>query len=161
MAIPYIDKGRVVDLSGNDIICRNILTAAAIGGAGFKCLYGNGATPTSVTTTTSTYTIANMLTGVIVNSNAGAVTATLDTAANIVAGINSASAGSNVGDMVTFELINGGNTSGVITVGAGTGGTFDANVPAANRTVAINLARTIFIRLTNVTPGSEAYAIYM
>src|SRR6266849_9332660 len=100
MATAYVDKARTVDLSGNDIICRNILTAASIGGAGFKWLGCNGSTPSSVTTTTSTYTIANMLAGVIVNSNAGAVTATLDTAVNIVAGVNGASAGANVGDLI-------------------------------------------------------------
>lgn len=161
MAIPYIDKGRTIDMSGNDIICRNILTAAPTGAAGFKWLGCNGATPSSVTTTTSTYTVANMLAGVIVNANAGAVTATLDTAANIVAGVNGSSAGANIGDLITFELINGGSASGAITVNTGTGGTFATNVPAANQVVAINLAKTVFVRLTNVTLGSEAYQVYM
>lgn len=156
-----VNKSQTVDYSGSDIICRNILTAAPIGGSGTKWLGTNGTIPPSVTTTTSTYTAANMLAGVIVNSAATAVTATLDTAANLVAAVNTASAGANIGDMVSFELVNGGNTSGAITVGAGTGGTFDTNVPAANKVIAINLAKTIFVRLTNVTPGSEAYVIYM
>ena len=156
-----VNKALTVDLSGQDIICRNILTSALVGGAGFKWLGTNGTTPPSVTTTTSTYTAANILAGVVVNSAATAVTATIDTAANLVAAVNGSSAGANIGDMLSFELINGGSSSGAITVGAGSGGAFDANVPAANKVVAINLAKTIFIRLTNVTLGSEAYVIYM
>jgi len=156
-----VNKAQTIDLSGNDIIVRNVLSAASSGSTGFKWLGTNGTTPPSVTTTTSTYTAANMLSGVIVNSAATAVTATLDTAANIVAAVNSASSGANIGDMISFELVNGGSSSGAITVGAGTGGAFDANVPAANKAVAINLAKTIFVRLTNVTPASEAYVIYM
>jgi len=157
-----VDKSKTIDMSGNDLIVKQILTnSVSAGGTGFKWLGGNGTTPSSVTTTSTTVTAASMLAGVFVNANAGAVTATLDTAANIVAAVNSASAGANVGDMISFELINGGSSSGAITLGAGTGGTFDTNVPAANKVVAINLAKTIFIRLTNVTAGSEAYVVYM
>lgn len=151
---------QAVDLAGMDIICRNIQSAGnTTNGTGFKYLGGNGTTPSSVTTTSSTYTAANMLAGIIVNSNAGAVTGTLDTATNIVNAINAASSGANVGDIISFELINGGNTSGAITVGAGAGGTFDTNVPAANKVIAINLAKTIFVRITNVT--TPAYVVYM
>ena len=157
MAIPYIAKDRQIDLSGNDIICRNIMTAAATGGAGFKQLWGNGNAPLSNTSTSFTITIANMLTGIVVNNSAGA-TVTLDTAANIVAGVNTASAGANVGDMVAFEF--SANT-GTSTIGTGTGGTFDTNVTAGAKVIAIAGAKTIFVRLTNVTPGSEAYVVYM
>lgn len=154
------NPAQAVDLAGMDILCRTVQTSSSTtGGTGFKFLGGNGTTPSSVTTTTSTYTAANMLAGVIVNSNAGAVTATLDTATNIIAAINAVSSGANVGDIISFELINGGSTSGTITVGAGTGGTFDANVPAANKAVGINLAKTVFVRITNVT--TPAYVIYM
>lgn len=157
-----VNPAQIIDLGGNDVICRNILqTSPAPGNSGFKWLGGNGVTPSSVTTTTSTYLAAAMLSGLIVNSAATAVTATLDTAANIVKAVNAASAGANIGDIISFEIINGGSSSGAITVGAGTGGTFDTNVPAANKVCAINLARTIFIRLTNVTAGSEAYVVYM
>lgn len=158
MAISAIvDKGRIVDLSGNDIICRNIMTAAVIGGSGFKQLFGNGAAPLSNTSTSFTITAANMLTGIVVNNSAGA-TATLDTAALVVAGVNAASAGANVGDIVAFEV--SANT-GTTTIAAGSGGAFDANVTAGAKVIAIAAAKTIFVRLTNVTPGSEAYVIYM
>lgn len=155
-----VNPAGTIDMGGNDVICRNILTAStAVGGTGFKWLSGNGAQPSSVTTTTSTYLAASMLGGIIVNSAATAVTATLDSATNIVNALNAVSAGAVIGDVITFELINGGSSTGAITVGAGTGGTFDANVPAANRVVAINLAKTIFIRITNVT--TPAYVVYM
>lgn len=154
---PFLDKARQIDMSGNDIICRNVLTAAATGGAGFKQLFGNGAAPLSSTSTSLTLTAANMLTGIVVINSAGS-TATLDTAANIVTGVNTASAGSNIGDIVAFEV--SANT-GTVTIAAGTGGTFDTNVVAASRIIAIAGAKTVFVRLTNVTPGSEAYVIYM
>lgn len=148
------------DLSGNDVIVNSIaVNSSTAGGTGAKMLFGNGSAPVSVTTTTSTYTAANMLSGIIVNSAATSVAATLDTAANVVAAIKAAYSTCNIGDTVIFELINGGSSSGAITVGAGTGGTFDANDPAANKAVAINTARTIFVRVTAV--GTPAYVIYM
>jgi len=153
-----VNKGQTFDMSGNDIICRNILTASAsAGGTGFKQLWGNGNAPLSNTSTSFTLTIANMLTGIVINNSAGA-TATLDTAANIVNGVNAASAGAVVGDVVAFEV--SANT-GTTTIAAGTGGTFDTNVTAGAKTIAIASAKTVFVRLTNVTPGAEAYVIYM
>lgn len=152
----------LLDLAGNDVVVNSIVTGAATpGSAGSKTINGNGKAVVSVTTTTSTYTAANILSGVIVNSAATAVTATLDTAVAIVATVKSAYGYASVGDLIEFELINGGSSSGAITLGGGTGGAFDTNVATANKTVAINTARTIFIRLTNVTSGSEAYVIYM
>lgn len=149
-----------LDLSGNNLIVNSIATnSTTAGGTGAKLLLGNGASPVSVTTTTSAYSAANMLSGVIVNSAATAVTATLDTAANVVSAIQSTYGSCNIGDLIDFELINGGNTSGAITVGAGSGGAFDTNVPTANKTVAINTARTIFVRITAV--GTPAYVVYM
>lgn len=157
MAIPYIDKGRVVDLSGNDIICRNILVAGPVGSSGFKQLFGNGLAPISSTSTSITLTAANILTGILIVNSAGS-TVTLDTAVNIVAAVNNSSAGANIGDVIAFEA--SANT-GTITIAAGTGGTFDTNVVAAARIIPISGAKTVFLRLTNVTLGSEAYAIYM
>lgn len=154
-----VDKSKTVDMSGNDVIVRNILTASAsVGGTGFKQLWGNGNAPLSSTSTSLTVTSANMLTGIIISNGASGVTATLDTAANLVAAVNSASAGAVVGDVVAFEI--SANTSAV-TVAAGTGGTFDTNVVAAAKTIAAAGAKTVFVRLTNVTPSSEAYVIYM
>jgi hypothetical protein len=125
------DKGKTVDFSNNDVIVNSIVLSD--GGVTGRVITANNSAPVSVTTTTSTYTAANLLTGIIVNSAATAVTATLDTAANIVAAVNSGyPQGANVGDLIVCEIINGGSSTGAITVGAGTGGTFDTNVPAAN-----------------------------
>lgn len=149
-----------LDLGGNDLIVNSITTNSVGNGiTGFKLLLGNGTSPVSVTTTTSTYTAANMLSGIVVNSAAAAVTATLDTVTNIIAAIKAAYGTCNVGDTIDFELINGGSSLGAITVGAGTGGTFDANIATLNKTVAINTARTIFVRISNVS--TPAYVIYM
>lgn len=154
--------GLLLDLGGSDLVVNSIATgSSAPASSGSKVISGNGKAVTSVTTTTSTYLAANILAGVIVNSAATAVTATLDTAANIVAAVKSAYGTANIGDLISFELVNGGSSSGAITLGAGSGGTFDANVAAANKVVAINLAKTIYIRLTAVVSGSEAYVVYM
>src|SRR6267154_3122423 len=102
MAIPYIDKGRVVDLSGNDVVCRNILVAGPTGSSGFKQLFGNGLAPVSSTSTSITLTAANILTGILVVNSAGS-TVTLDTAVALVAAVNNSSAGANIGDVIAFE----------------------------------------------------------
>ncbi len=153
-----VDKTKTIDMSGNDIICRNILTASPIaGGTGFKQLWGNGTAPTSNTSTSFTITAAILLGGVLINNSAGA-TATMDTAANIVAAVNGATAGAVIGDMIAIEI--SANT-GTTTVAAGTGGTFDTNVTAGAKVIAVASAKTVFVRLTNVTAGTEAYVIYM
>lgn len=154
-----LDKGRIIDLANNDVIVRNILTASTVpGNTGFKQLFGNGTVPTSNTTTSLTVTAAMLLGGILISNGASAVTATFDTAVNIVAAVNAASAGANVGDVVGIEI--SANTSAV-TVAAGTGGTFDANVTAGAKAIALSTAKTVFVRLTNVTAGAEAYVIYM
>lgn len=154
-----VDTTKQVDLSGEDIVINSVCFSAGPGQSRTRVIDLNGQAPSSVTTTTSTYTAAQMAAGIIVNSAATAVTATLDSAANIVSYLNTNTAGAQVGDIITFELINGGSSTGAITVGAGSGGTFDTNVPAANKVVAINLARTVFVRVTNIS--SPAYTIYM
>lgn len=106
---------------------------------------------------TSTLLTEQLLTGIITQSPSTGNTSTFDTAANIVAGVNKISAGAVIGDMVTVLLINGNGTN-AITLAAGSGGGFDTN--QANRTVPVNTSKYVWIRLTNVTPGSEAYVIY-
>lgn len=154
------DLSRVIDLSANDIKVNSIL--ASDGGVTSRVQFGNGVAPTSVTTTSTTITAAILLGGVLVNSAATAVTATLDTAANVVASVNTNyPAGAIVGDTFAIEVINGGSSTGALTIATGTGGTFDANVATANKTIAINAAKTVIVRLSNVTIGSEAYVVYM
>lgn len=105
-----------------------------------------------------TYSAAQLLTGTIIRDpNGGSRSDSLDTAANIVA----AMPGCKVGDTITCYLVNGADAAETITVGAGSGGTFDANQIAASRIVIQNTSKTIKIRLTNVGSGTEAYAVCM
>jgi predicted RecA/RadA family phage recombinase len=104
-----------------------------------------------------TLTAAELLGGIVVADCAGAGrTYTLPTAALLVA----AMPGVQVGDIVRFLLVNGSDAAEAITLAAGTGGAFDANQTAASRTVVQNDSKFVHIRITNVTPSSEAYVVY-
>lgn len=154
-----VDPSRQVNLDGDDVAMNALMYAFGSSNIPVHVFNCNGSAPSSVTTTSTTVLAAQILAGIFVNSAASAVTLTLDSATNIVNYLNTNTSGANVGDILQLELINGGNTSGAITVGAGSGGGFDTNVPAANKTVAINTAKTVFIRITNVS--TPAYVIYM
>jgi hypothetical protein len=124
---------------------------------GVNWIDGSG-TPVSATPgATVTVTAANLLTGIITYSPSTGNTATFDTAANIVAAVNGATAGAVVGDYVSTLIVNGNGTN-AITLAAGSGGNFDTN--QSTRTIPANTSKWVIFRLTNVTPGSEAYMIY-
>lgn len=114
--------------------------------------------PASYGTGAQTYTAANLLNQVIVHDGTGNATATLATAAQLANALRANSNPLTIGDTIMSEIVNGG--SGTITIAAGTGGGFDTNQLAASRTIAANTSKTLFIRMTNVTPGSEAYVVY-
>lgn len=104
-----------------------------------------------------TYTAAQMLGGIIVRDPNGAGrTDVLPTAALLVAAIP----GAAVGDIIKTQIINGADAAEVLTLSAGAGGAFDANQTAASQVIGQNNSKTITIRLTNVTPASEAYVVY-
>ena len=158
-------KSSQVDMSGLDLVVRSIQSGATAGTQGFHSNTFpilNGVAPRSLTGTTITLGAADILAGLIVNNNAGAVTLTTDTAANIITALNTATASNaNVGDVYACTIINGGNTAGVITCNAGTGCTFDTNAVAADRAIAINTSKQLYFRLTNVTAGAEAITLYI
>lgn len=104
-----------------------------------------------------TYTPSDLLGGTIVHDGTGGVTATLPTAALLVRAIPS---GGRVGDTLYCLITNGANVSGAITLAVGSGGSFDANQGGGSRTIAFGNSKTVQIRITNSTPGSEAYVIY-
>lgn len=105
-----------------------------------------------------TYTAAQILGGVISRDCAGAGRSdVLPTAALLVAAVS----GAKVGQTFFTYIVNGSDAAETLTIGAGTGGTFDVNQTAASRVVPQNGSKIITIRLTNVTPGSEAYAVVM
>lgn len=115
--------------------------------------------PSSVATAgAGTVTVAHLLSGIYVRDCAGAGrTDTLPTAAEIVAAIP----GAKVGDIISVLIVNGSDAAEAITIAAGTGGGFDANQTAASRVVEQNSSKTMKIRLTNVTPTTEAYVVYL
>jgi len=100
--------------------------------------------------TTATLTAAQLLGGMINSAPAGAITLTLPTAANLVAGI----AGAAVGDSfdVTIENTSGGANTITLAAGGATlrGGT----------SVAQNKSALIRILITNVGSGTEAYTAH-
>jgi hypothetical protein len=136
-------------------------TTIALNPLGTLVLGPSGATPISTTPgATSTITFPQLQVGFVIQAPSAGNTSTLDTAVNIVGGMNAITAGAQIGDIIPCYLGNGSPTN-TITVAAGSGGTFDTNQPAAARVVAVNSSRWIYIRLTNVTSGSEAYVVYV
>ena len=110
----------------------------------------------TVTTTdtvgVTTYTIAQMLGGLILRDPNGAGRADLvSTAALAVAGIK----GAKVGDSFEFTIRNTANGAETITVTTATGCTLSGTM-----TIAQNYSKRFLARLDNVTSGSEAYSIY-
>lgn len=124
---------------------------------GINYIDGIGSPISTAPGASSTLLAEQLLTGIITQSPSTGNTSTFDTAVNIVAAINKVTAGAVVGDYLTFLLING-NATNAITLAAGVGGGFDTN--QATRIIAVNTSRYCWLRLTNVTPGSEAYVVY-
>lgn len=99
-----------------------------------------------------TLTPAEVIGGVIDGVPTGAATYTLPTAADLVAGMP----GCKVGDMFEFIVTNNSGGANTITMAANaSGGTGDGTL-----TVAQNVVRKFAVRITNVTPSSEAYTLY-
>jgi hypothetical protein len=118
-----------------------------------------GPAPASISTASAvTYTAAQMLGGIIVRDPNGASRSdVLPTAALLVAAVS----GAIVGDRIVTRIINGADAAETITVTVGTGGAFDANQTSASQVIGQNTSKDCIIRLTVVTPGSEAYVVYL
>lgn len=116
----------------------------------------NTPVPASYAAGAQTYLPADLLGQIIVHDGTGSSTATLPTAALLVAAIPSC----RVGDTVECLIINGANASGTITLAGGTGGTFDTNQGGGSKIIAFGSSKYVNIRVTNTTPGSQAYVIY-
>ncbi len=100
--------------------------------------------------TTATLTAAQLLGGFINSAPAGAVTLTLPTAANMVAGIK----GAQVGDAFECSIENTSGGANTITLAAG-GATLRGGTSVAQNKSAI--LRGV---ITNVTASSEAYTVH-
>lgn len=122
-----------------------------------RLIRGEGAATTYATAGNITYTAAEILGGIIVRDPAGAGRSdVLPTAALLVAALP----GATVGDVIECLIVNGADAAEAITLGAGSGGAFDANQTATARVINQFFSKTIRIRLTNVTGGAEAYVVY-
>lgn len=153
-----IVNSQMVNEAGMDSIVNNTRVRATTSNPlGTNWIDGSGTPISTAPGATVTISAANLLTGVITYSPSTGCTATFDTAANIVAAVNSNTAGAVVGDYISALIVNGNGTN-AITLAAGSGGGFDTN--QATRTIPVNTSKWVLIRLTNVTFGSEAYLIY-
>lgn len=104
-----------------------------------------------------TYLNTDILGGIILRDPNGADRVdVLPTAALLVALLR----GEEIGDVINVVIMNCA-AANKITVSAGAGGAFDANIPAAAKDIALSTSKVVRIRLTNITAGSEAYVVYM
>lgn len=123
-----------------------------------RLIRGEGAPTSDATTGARTYTAAEILGGSIVRDTNGASRSdVLPTAALLVAALP----GATVGDIIECLIVNGADANEVLTIGAGSGGGFDANQTSASRVIPQNASKLLRIRLTNVTASSEAYVAYL
>jgi len=108
-----------------------------------------------------TYTAADILGGLIVRDPNGAGrTDVLPTAALLVAAVAAAFGSAEVGQRLQVHIINGADAAEAITIQEGTGGGWDANQVSA-KTIPQNTSKDVYIELTNVSSGSEAYVAYI
>jgi hypothetical protein len=136
--MPLKDSTRDQDVLAKSFISRPTVTSDATAGA-------------------RTYTAAEILGGIIVRDCAGAGRSdVLPTAALLVAAMEKP----RIGDVLRVYIVNGSDAAEAITIGAGTGGTFNANQTATSRVIPQNASKDICIQITGVAPGSEAYVVY-
>lgn len=123
-------------------------------------LWFNGfGTPRTLSTSAAvTLSAGDLLTGIITINPGAAVTATFDTATNLLTACNSISSGVQIGDVISCLIVNGVTATNAITLASGTGGSFDTN--QLNTTIPAATSKWVQLRFTNVTPGSVAYTIY-
>ncbi len=107
-----------------------------------------------------TYQPSDLIGGTIVHDGTGGVTATLPSAAQMRTALSQFGRPCRVGDTIYCLITNGANAAGAITLALGAGGAFDANQGGGSRTIPFGTSKTVQLRMTNVTPGAEAYTIY-
>lgn len=123
------------------------------------CMWFNGfGAPRSLSTSSAvTISAGDLLTSIITINPGAAVTATFDTATNMVNVCNTISSGVQVGDVISCLIVNGATAANTITLQLGTGGSFDTN--QLNTTIPSGTSKWVQVRFTNVTT-SPAYTVY-
>ena len=109
----------------------------------------------TVAEATTTLFTAEMVLGGMINYDpaGGASTATLPTAALLVAALGDAAV---IGTSFRLTFIHGGSTSEVVTLAAGDGNTLAPTTQAFDGAEALN----VLVRIDNITSGSEAVTYY-
>lgn len=145
--------------AGLDVVLGNarVRSTATQGTNPLGTMYMQGSgTPTVFTTGAQTMTAAQLLTGIIVGAPTTAVAYTFDTAANIYAAMNAASAGVQVGDYLECLLCNDATAANTITPTASTGVTIQRSTNAA---VAGGVSVLMTLRCTAVGT-SPTFTVY-
>jgi hypothetical protein len=132
-------------------------TSYASSTLGANWISGFGTPRTGAASGAQTLQVNDLLTGIITFTPQSTVTLAIDTAANLVNGVNQISAGAVIGDVIQCLLCNGSAASSM-SLSTNTGVTFDTN--QSNTTIASGLSRVIYVRLTGVKGGSEAAVVY-
>lgn len=141
-----VDNSRIEDRSGDDVVVNTLRYAPSKGSQGYNVIDNQGGGVTTVSATSATLTLAVMTGGFVVTTNASATTLTFDTAANIIAALNSTTSGAQIGDTIIFTV--GCKGAGGTTVALATGVT---NPNGVSLTVATNIQRQFILTVTGVS----------
>lgn len=147
-----VNLSNVIDMSGMDQTVAANRFSTNVGQIGPRVIDVNGQTPIVVSGTSATLTTANLMTGLIISTNAGATTLTTDTATNVINALNAIGSGVAVGDTIWFTVSSHG--AGGVTLAMGSGGTL---TNGTSGTVATGTQRLFHLQITNVT--SPAYSV--
>ena len=144
VTVVFNDTGSVSPTGG-------VPTANGTGGSMVTLDLSYSAFQTVSTTAAVSLTVANVINGLLIRSGGAALTDTFPTAAALVACMPAAKVNSY------FQLVYRNGNSGNITLSCTTGGTLAAG---NTNTIASVHAKVLYVQLTNVTPGSEAFTVY-
>src|SRR6266436_9599459 len=149
-----VDKTKQIDQGGDDVIVNAVCYSSTPGGPYNRVLNMESQTaPVVVGGTSTVLTFANLLTGLIISTNASATTLQMDTAANLIAAANAFGSGAHVGDSIIFAASAAGAAGATVTVN--TGVTFSAGSTGA---IITGTQKDFVVRITNVsTPACVIY----
>lgn len=115
--------------------------------------------PVTYTGTSNALTFSDVLSGLIILTNGGAITAALPTAALLVPAIEGAQGGTKLGlraaggSAIEFYVKAGG--AGAVTVSVGTGGTL-----VGTGAITAGNVKTFLLVVTNASAATPAYTLY-
>lgn len=147
-----VNLSNIVDMSALDQNMAGNRFSTVQGQIGPRVIDVNGQTPIVVSATSATLTTANLMTGLIISTNAAATTLTMDTATNIVNALNAIGGGVAVGDTIWFTVSSHGAAGATLAVGSG--GTL---TNGTSGTVATGTQRLYHMQITALS--TPAYSV--